>query len=59
VGRIAAEVVAPYPPGIPLLVPGEMITAETLAALAAAARSGVRIAYAADPSLSSYQVVAS
>lgn len=26
IGRIAAEVITPYPPGIPLLVPGEVIT---------------------------------
>jgi arginine decarboxylase len=56
-GRISAELIAPYPPGIPILVPGELITAQTLAALETAARSGVRIAYAADPALRSYQVV--
>ena len=26
IGEIAAEMVVPYPPGIPLLLPGEMIT---------------------------------
>lgn len=57
-GRIAAEVVAPYPPGVPVLVPGEVITAEVLAALGAAAASGTRIAYAADPGLATFQVVA-
>jgi arginine decarboxylase len=31
VGRIAAGWVAPYPPGIPLLTPGEVITGEALA----------------------------
>jgi arginine decarboxylase len=31
VGRIAANWVAPYPPGIPLLTPGEVVTAEALA----------------------------
>ncbi|MBV9593276.1 MAG: decarboxylase, partial [Actinobacteria bacterium] len=56
-GRISAEVVAPYPPGVPVLVPGELITTETLDALETAAASGVRIAYAADPSLKSFQVV--
>ena len=25
IGRIAVEMICPYPPGIPLLVPGEMI----------------------------------
>lgn len=33
-GRIAAEYVFPYPPGIPVLVPGERITEEALAVLA-------------------------
>jgi lysine decarboxylase len=56
-GRISAELIAPYPPGIPVLTPGELITAETINALGHAAHSGVRIAYAADPTLSSYQVV--
>src|SRR6185312_1851639 len=36
VGRISAELVAPYPPGVPVLAPGEIITAEALAALRAA-----------------------
>ena len=50
-GRIAAELVAPYPPGIPVLAPGERITPAVLDALAAARAAGVRIAYAADPRL--------
>jgi arginine decarboxylase len=57
VGRISAELIAPYPPGIPVLAPGEVITAATLEALAAAARVGVRIAYAQDPTLRTYEVV--
>ncbi len=56
-GRVSAELIAPYPPGIPVLAPGELITAEAIDALGDAARNGVRIAYAADPTLSSYQVV--
>ncbi len=57
VGRISAELVAPYPPGVPLLVPGEVITHETLAALDASHAAGNRIAYAADPTLATLQVV--
>jgi lysine decarboxylase len=37
-GQLAAEPVCPYPPGIPLLVPGERIDAERAAWLAAQAR---------------------
>ncbi len=57
VGRISAELVAPYPPGIPVLAPGEQITAESLTALDEARRAGVRIAYAADPSLGTLRVI--
>ena len=58
VGRTCAELVAPYPPGIPVLAPGERMTAETLAALDQVRSAGVRIAYAADPSLETLRVVA-
>jgi arginine decarboxylase len=58
VGRISAELVAPYPPGVPVLVPGELITAEALGALREVAAYGGRIAYAADPTLATFQVVA-
>ena len=58
VGRVSAELVAPYPPGVPVLAPGEVVTRELLDGLLDAARSGVRIAYAADPTLSTIEVVA-
>lgn len=59
VGRVSAELVAPYPPGIPVLAPGEEITAAVLNALHRAQSDGIRIAYAADPSLSTLRVVSS
>jgi arginine decarboxylase len=57
VGRVAAELVAPYPPGVPVLAPGERITAAALGALLAARDDGVRIAYATDPALATLQVL--
>jgi lysine decarboxylase len=57
-GRVAAELVAPYPPGIPAIVPGEVVTGRVVEALQAAAAAGVRVAYAADPTVASVQVVA-
>jgi len=33
IGRASAEVVCPYPPGIPILLPGEVVTAECLSYL--------------------------
>ena len=39
VGRISADTLAAYPPGIPNLLPGELVTAETVAFLTAVAAS--------------------
>jgi arginine decarboxylase len=57
VGRIAAETVAPYPPGVPALAPGERIKGDVLAALQREAASGTRMAYCEDPTLNSILVV--
>ena len=57
-GRTCAELVAPYPPGIPVLAPGERITDKAVDALEQARRAGVRIAYAADPALITVRVTA-
>jgi arginine decarboxylase len=57
VGRISAELIAPYPPGVPVLAPGEVITAEIVAGLRRVRADGGRIAYAEDPDLSTFQVV--
>ncbi len=57
IGRVSAELVAPYPPGVPVLAPGELITAEALEALREVAADGGRIAYAADPTLATFQVI--
>jgi arginine decarboxylase len=58
VGRVAAETAAPYPPGIPALAPGELITAEILEALRREAAAGTRVAYCSDPTLETLLVVA-
>lgn len=42
-GRIAREYVYAYPPGIPLLVPGERISARVLDTFASLLRGGVRL----------------
>ncbi len=56
-GRVSAELVALYPPGVPVLAPGELVTTEALRTLADARSDGVRIAYAADPTLATLQVL--
>ena len=57
VGRVTVELVAPYPPGIPILAPGEEVAPAALDALSQARTAGVRIAYAADPTLATLRVV--
>ncbi len=57
VGRVSAELIAPYPPGIPVLAPGEEVTPAVIETLDRARTAGVRIAYAADPTLSTIRVV--
>jgi arginine decarboxylase len=56
-GRTAAEAVTPYPPGIPLVMPGERLDPEMLMLLAALRAAGNPIS-AADPTLDSITVVA-
>jgi arginine decarboxylase len=56
-GRICAELVSPYPPGIPALLPGEVVAPELLHYLQAELRAGVAIQGAADPQLRTLRVV--
>lgn len=50
-GRIAAELAAPYPPGIPVLAPGERITPEVIEYLERCRVLGVHLHGPADPTL--------
>ena len=59
VGRISADLIAPYPPGVAVVAPGEVLTKLIVEGLATTKAAGVRIAYATDSSLSSYRVVES
>ncbi|MGA0122391.1 MAG: aminotransferase class I/II-fold pyridoxal phosphate-dependent enzyme [Gaiellales bacterium] len=57
VGRIAAESVVPYPPGIPALAPGEGVQGPGREALQAEAAAGTSIRYCGDPRLETVLVV--
>ena len=57
IGRVSAELVAPYPPGIPVLAPGERITSEAVEGLRQAMADGTQVRYAADRTLATFQVV--
>ncbi len=56
-GRIAAEMVAPYPPGIPVVAPGEQLTGDVVGYLQFAVRAGYRFQGPVDPTLNTIQVV--
>ncbi|MFD5447930.1 aminotransferase class I/II-fold pyridoxal phosphate-dependent enzyme [Streptomyces sp. NPDC127100] len=56
-GRVCAETISPYPPGVPVIAPGEVITDEVLDYLRSGAEHGVLIPDAADSSLRTLRVV--
>ncbi|WP_082063227.1 aminotransferase class I/II-fold pyridoxal phosphate-dependent enzyme [Paenibacillus sp. IHBB 10380] len=55
-GRIAAEMIIPYPPGIPILYAGEEITSEVGQQLMSLAEAGAKCQGAADPDLHTVNV---
>ncbi|HYJ75761.1 MAG TPA: ornithine decarboxylase, partial [Kineosporiaceae bacterium] len=57
-GRIAAELATPYPPGVPVLVPGDLITKEAVEYLRSGVAAGMQLPDPADPSLDTIKVVA-
>jgi arginine decarboxylase len=56
-GRVAAEMICPYPPGIPVTAPGERLTPEVVDYLQQLAAAGVMVEGAADESLAQFRVV--
>lgn len=57
IGEVSAEQFCPYPPGIPLLAPGERVTAEIIRDIRQAG-TFARVAYCGDPTLQTIEVVA-
>jgi arginine/lysine/ornithine decarboxylase len=55
-GRVAAEAITPYPPGIPLVMPGERLGADVIDLLLALRDAGNPIS-ASDPSMDQVLVV--
>jgi len=56
-GRICAETIAPYPPGIPVIAPGEELTQELVDYLRLEMKAGVRIQGPYDDELRTIRVV--
>ncbi len=57
IGRISCESIASYPPGVPALLPGERISAETVVYLRELAGSGARLHGASDPAFETINVL--
>jgi arginine/lysine/ornithine decarboxylase len=57
IGRIAAEQITPYPPGIPVIVPGERINEPIITYLLTGLQAGMTLPDPADPSLNTVRVM--
>jgi lysine decarboxylase len=57
VGRISAESIAGYPPGVPSLLPGERVTADVIRYLRELTAAGARLHGAADPTFKTVRVL--
>ena len=57
IGLVSAEQFVPYPPGVPLLAPGERVTRELVDAIRLAGRIG-RVSYCSDRTFETIEVVA-
>lgn len=57
-GRIAAEQITPYPPGIPAVVPGERLNDAVLDYLRSGVQAGMNLPDPADPTMERIKVVA-
>jgi lysine decarboxylase len=57
VGRVSAESITPYPPGIPLVAPGERLTSDVIDYLRAGIAEGMYVSGLADPAFETVRVV--
>jgi arginine/lysine/ornithine decarboxylase len=58
VGHVSADLVIPYPPGIPVIAPGDVIEQHKIEYLEQGVRGGFYISGATDPTLDTIQIVA-
>ncbi|WP_282702391.1 ornithine decarboxylase [Streptomyces sp. CC219B] len=56
-GRVAAEMITPYPPGIPVVLPGERLTEPVLRYLLTGRDAGMNLPDPSDPGLGTVRVV--
>jgi lysine decarboxylase len=55
-GRVSVEMITPYPPGIPAVLPGERLTKPVLDYLRTGLEAGMNLPDAADPELRTIRV---
>ncbi|MCO5177298.1 MAG: aminotransferase class I/II-fold pyridoxal phosphate-dependent enzyme [Thermomicrobiales bacterium] len=58
IGEISAEAITPYPPGVPIVAPGERIQAATVDYLRIGLREGMYISGMSDPTCETIRVIA-
>jgi arginine decarboxylase len=56
-GRVSAEMICPYPPGIPVVAPGELLTDDAVDYLEQVIAMGGMVEGASDETLESFRVV--
>ena len=56
-GEVCAELLSPYPPGVPVVCPGERLTPEIIRLMRSVLRGGGKITGASDESLATIRVV--
>lgn len=56
-GRVSAELLCPYPPGVPAIVPGEVYTNEIVQQLQSVVQMGGKVTGAADETLRTLNVI--
>jgi len=57
-GRVSAELLCPYPPGVPVAIPGELLQEQTIQQLLSVLKAGGTVTGPSDPTLSTFLVVA-
>jgi arginine decarboxylase len=57
IGRVSAEMVTPYPPGAPAVLPGEVITEAVVDYVRSGLAAGMELPDPTDPELTSFRVV--
>ncbi len=57
VGKVSAEMIAPYPPGIPVIYPGEIITEEIHSFITNAVKNGRHIHGFSDKSMETIKII--